>query len=99
MFADDGTDIGERRRMMLEDSQVIAVLACPGDTAQVSSPRKGMESLGTGGVPVSLLCHYGHFLAGEAVLEEIENGKLVSRHDVGVWVSLDLGPDVREGRL
>lgn len=40
--------------------------------------QEGMESLGTGGVPVSLLCHNCHFLAGEAVLEEIENGELVS---------------------
>ena len=45
-------------------------------------------------VPVSFPRGHGVLVADEAVLEEVEDGELVSRHDVAVRLRLDLAPDV-----
>lgn len=57
----------------------------------------GRSSVGV--VPVSLPGLHRRLIAGKAVLEEVEDGKLVSAHDVRVGVGQDLGPDVGEGGL
>jgi hypothetical protein len=54
---------------------------------------------GSGVVPVSLARGDGQLVAGEAVLEEVEDGKLVARHDIGVGLGLDLAPDLRQRQL
>lgn len=50
-------------------------------------------------VPVTLAGHDGSPIAGEAMLEKVEDGELVARHDVGSGLRLNLGPDVRESLL
>lgn len=53
----------------------------------------------SGVVPVSLPGAHRRLITGEPVLEEVEDGKLVACHDIGVWLSLHLCPDLREGSL
>lgn len=48
-------------------------------------------------VPESLLSIYGDLVIVEASLEVVEDGKLITCHDVGVGLGLDLDPDVGDG--
>ena len=54
---------------------------------------------GAGVIPVPLPCRDGRLVPLEPVLEEVEDGELVSRHDVRVRLRLHLAPDGREGSL
>lgn len=47
-----------------------------------------------GVIPVSLARLDGCLVALEAVLEEVEDGKLIAGHDIGVGLGLDLAPDL-----
>lgn len=48
----------------------------------------------SGVVPVSFPGAHRRLITGEPVLEEVENGKLVARHDIRVGLSLDFAPDL-----
>lgn len=50
-------------------------------------------------VPVPLPRGYRQLVADETVLEEVEHGELVPRHDVCVRLCLDLGPGLRHRGL
>jgi hypothetical protein len=50
-------------------------------------------------VPVPPARQDRRLVADEAVLEKVEDGKLVARHDVRRGLGLDLGPDAGQGLL
>ena len=77
-------------------------------TCHIPLPARWFSALGAllsvgrssaGIVPVSLPGTHRRLIAGETVLEEVEDGKLVARHDVRVRRGLDLAPDARQRRF
>jgi len=52
-----------------------------------------------GVVPVALPCGHGSLVAGEAVLEVVEDGELVAVQNVRLGLGGDLGPDLADGAL
>jgi hypothetical protein len=48
-------------------------------------------------IPVALPGALGNLISSKAVLEVVEDGKLIPRHDVRVRVCRDLSPDLRQG--